>query len=128
LILFDSDVAIDVLRGRPPAVEWFDSLPANEVLIVLGFVAMELIFGSRNSADLADTEQWHARFRTVWLEPELCQKARETLARIHLTNAIGVIDMLAAQVALSLDLPLYTFNEKHFRVVPGLRIIQPYSR
>jgi predicted nucleic acid-binding protein len=36
--------------------------------------------------------------------------------------------MLIAQTALMANLPLHTFNDKHFKAVPNLRTIQPYSR
>jgi predicted nucleic acid-binding protein len=64
----------------------------------------------------------------VWLEPELCQTAYQVLPAVHLRNAIDPVDLLIAQVAISLDLPLYTFNQKHFDVVPGLKTIRPYTR
>lgn len=45
MILLDSDVLIDLLRRRPPAVIWFDALSEDEELMVSGYVVMELIQG-----------------------------------------------------------------------------------
>lgn len=44
--LLDSDVLIDVLRGHPPAVQWFAGL--DELPTVPGFVVMELIQDADN--------------------------------------------------------------------------------
>ena len=128
MILFDSDVAIDVLRGLPQAAAWYATLPQNEIIILPGYVAMEVIGGTRDSKDLRDTERWVAACKVVWIEPSLCERAYQTLAQVHLRNAIGVLDILIAQVAISLRLPLHTLNQKHFDVVPGLTTVRPYTR
>lgn len=41
--LLDTDILIDVLRGHPPAVDWFGDL--SELPSVPGFVVMEFILG-----------------------------------------------------------------------------------
>ena len=128
MIILDSDVAIDVLRGLAPAVTWFGSCPQDEVVIIPGYVAMEVIWGTRDARDQRETERWLAQFQMVWLEPELCHRAYQTLVAVHLRNAIDTLDLLVAQVAMSLDRPLCTFNQKHFDVVPGLKTIRPYRR
>ncbi len=58
------------------------------------------------------------------------------IARVHTTTSllfwlshkIGMLDALIAETAVGLDAPLATFNDKHYRVVVGLRLLQPYSR
>jgi len=37
-------------------------------------------------------------------------------------------DVLIGQTAVTLDTPLYTFNQKHYQFVPGLQTVQPYER
>lgn len=48
--------------------------------------------------------------------------------QVHLANAIGILDMLIAHTAIDMNLPLHTFNLKHYAAVPGLQTIQPYAR
>ena len=116
------------MRGITPAVTWFHSLPRDEVVIIPGYVAMEVIWGTRDTVDQRQTERWLSVGQIVWLEPALCQAAYRILMDVHLKNAIGVLDMLVAQVALSFDLILHTFNQKHLNAVPGLKTIRPYTR
>lgn len=47
---------------------------------------------------------------------------------LHLVQGIGANDALIAQTAVELGLPLHTFNLKHYRSVPALVTIQPYTR
>jgi predicted nucleic acid-binding protein len=46
----------------------------------------------------------------------------------HLSHSLGLLDALIAASAIGLNATLLTFNEKHYRVVPGLVIRKPYNR
>jgi predicted nucleic acid-binding protein len=48
MIFLDSDVVIDLLRGYPSALEWFNTLDTGETMALSGFVVMELIQGCLN--------------------------------------------------------------------------------
>lgn len=128
MILLDTDVAVEILRGNPNATAWFSSLPRNEIIVLPGFVAMELIFGTKDERDQRRTETWMRTFRIVWLSGRQCEQADRLLRSAHLKNAIGVLDAMIAQTALVLKLPLHTFNLKHFNVVPNLKTVQPFLR
>ena len=54
--------------------------------------------------------------------------ALSLFTRYHLSHHLGIIDVLIAQLALSLDLPLHTFNQKHYAAIPGLELAQPYVK
>jgi predicted nucleic acid-binding protein len=45
-----------------------------------------------------------------------------------MVDSLGIINALIGQLALSLDLPLYTFNQEHYAAIPRLQVVQPYSR
>ncbi len=49
-------------------------------------------------------------------------------ARYYLSHGLGIIDALIGQMAASLDLPLHTFNQKHYAAIPRIRLVQPYPR
>lgn len=127
MIILDSDVMIDLLRQYPPAVAWLDSL-GDEEIILPGFVVMELIQGSNNKAEQDQVEKILTAFETVWPSPETCDEALTIFARYHLSHSLGFLDALISQTAVSLNLPLHTFNRKHYAVVPNLVTIEPYSK
>jgi len=39
-----------------------------------------------------------------------------------------LLDVLIAQTALALGVPLYTFNQKHYQFLSELHTIQPYAK
>jgi predicted nucleic acid-binding protein len=43
-----------------------------------------------------------------------------------LSHGLEIPDALIAATALELSLPLYTLNDRHFRMIPGLTVLRPY--
>src|SRR5438874_13648847 len=61
MILLDSDVGVDLLRGKPQAIAWLASL-GRQRITVPGYVAMELIQGCHDGAALARTQRELANY------------------------------------------------------------------
>jgi predicted nucleic acid-binding protein len=128
MILLDSDVMIDLLRQYSPAMAWFDTLDDEEEITLSGYVVMELIQGCRNKKEQARVQRELATYGVVWLSPAGCDEALEIFVERHLSHGAGMLDVLIGQTAVALGAPLYTFNQKHYRFMPGLQIVQPYER
>jgi predicted nucleic acid-binding protein len=128
MILLDSDIMIDLLRQYPLAMSWFDSLPDEEELALPGFVVMELIQGCRNKTEQKKIESELATYTVIWPSPETCDTALTVFAQQYLQHNFGILDALIGQMAIALNLPLYTFNQKHYAAIPGLKTVQPYKR
>jgi predicted nucleic acid-binding protein len=124
--LLDTDVLIDVQRGHSPALAWFAAL--TDLPAVPGFVVMELIQDARNSGEVQRALQLVAPLRVVWPTEADCARALSDFKTYHLSHSLGLLDALIAACAVGLSATLYTFNDKHYRVVPGLVTAQPYTR
>ena len=127
MILVDTDVVIDLLRNLPQATEWFASIE-DEVIILPGYVAMELVQGCRSRAELGIVEQQIQGMMVVWPDPETCNSALAVYAKRRFSHGLGLLDALVGQLAVSLDLPLHTFNQKHYSGIDGLVTVEPYGR
>ncbi|NKQ35773.1 MAG: type II toxin-antitoxin system VapC family toxin [Chloroflexi bacterium] len=128
MILLDSDVMIDLLRQFPPAMAWFDTLADEEEIILPGYVVMELIQGCRNKREQEKLQRGLAAYGVIWPSADDCDKALEVFTQYRLSHNAGLLDTLIGQIAVALNVPLYTFNQKHYRFVPGLQTTQPYER
>lgn len=128
MILLDSDVMVDLLRQYPPAVAWFDTLDEDEEIALPGYVVMELIQGCRNKEE--QERLWRAvmPYGVVWLMPADCDRVLELFLEHRLSHGVGLLDVLIAQTALALKVPLYTFNQKHYQFLSELQTVQPYVR
>ena len=109
MLLLDTDVMIDLLRQYPPAVAWLDSLGEEEIVLP-GFVMMELIQGCRNKREQEKLETDLAAYRIAWPAPATCDAALAVFTSHHLSHGLGIVDALIAQMAVTLHIPLHTFN------------------
>lgn len=125
MILLDTDVAVDILRGHPPAVAWLQGLGSTP-LGIPGLVVMELLQGCQNKAEQLRVEQFCQPYVLYWPTEADCQRALQDFAAFHLSNNLGLLDALIAHTATGLNEPLATFNLKHYGVVANLKTIQPY--
>lgn len=128
MMLLDSDVLIDLLRKYPPAAAWFNALHGDEELMVSGYVVMELIQGCRNKAEQESVQRELGTYGVVWPSSADCDKALEVFAMYRLSHNAGLLDVLIGQTAVSLSMPLYTFNQKHYSFISGLQTVQPYIK
>jgi predicted nucleic acid-binding protein len=126
MALVDTDVLVDVQRGHPPALAWFAGL--TDVPAVPGFVVMELVQDARNSREVRRAIKLVAPLPVVWPTEPDCARALSDFAAYHLSHGLGLLDALIAACAVGRSVTLYTFNDKHYRVVPGLVTAQPYTR
>jgi len=124
--LVDTDVLIDIKRGHPPALAWFAGL--TELPAVPGFVVMELVQDARNAREVRRALQLVAPLPLVWPTEADCARALSDFTAYHLSHGFGLLDAMIAACAVGLSATLYTFNIKHYGIVPGLRVAEPYTR
>ena len=125
MILLDTDVMIDILRGYEPAKEWLRS--AQEIGVP-GLVAMELIQGCLNTKEQKQLEKALSEYQLYWPDEDDCNRALASFSAHPLSDNIGLLDALIAETAVGINAELGTFNVKHYRVLMRLRSIQPYER
>jgi predicted nucleic acid-binding protein len=125
-VLLDTDILIDVQRAHPSAVAWFAGLQTAPLLP--GFVAMELVQDAQNTRQVQQVLKLISPLPIVWPSEADCSRAFADFTALHLSHGLGLLDALIASCAIGLSMPLCTFNVKHFRVVPGLQLLQPYTR
>lgn len=126
MYLLDTDVLIDIQRGRPMAVAWFSQL--SDLPAVPGYVVMELIQDAQNAGQVRQVLKLTAPLPVVWPTEMDCQRALADFTAYHLSHNLGLIDALIAACAVGLSATLCTFNLKHYRVISALHIEQPYPR
>lgn len=127
MLLLDTDRVIDVLRGHAPAVAWLNSVKGQPIVLP-GFVVMEVLQGCRNRVEQSRVEQVLAPLARAWPSSTDCDAALAAFGQFHLSHALGLLDTLMSHVAVSLGVPLHTFNQKHYAAIAALTTVQPYTR
>ena len=119
--LLDTSVAIDHLRGSPPAVGLLsDLVDAEEALLASEIVRFELLAGVRDN-EVEALERFFSAVSWVPIGEEVA-RAAASLAQRHRRAHSGIddADYLIAATALLLEADLLTTNVRHFPMISGL--------
>lgn len=119
--LLDTSVAIDHLRGSPPAVDLLNELiGAEESLLASEVVRFELLASVREE-EVEGLEQFFSAISWVPVGEEVA-RAAGSLAQRHRRSHSGIddADYLIAATALLLEADLLTTNVRHFPMIAGL--------
>lgn len=124
MIVADSDVLIDALRGRPAAVRRIERELESGGLATTAITAFELRSGVRSERSAAQVDRLLAALPIFPLDEAAANQAAE--ARRHLEDSgtpIGMADYLIAGICLARGATLLTRNRAHFERVPGLALV-----
>lgn len=126
MIVVDSDVLIDALRGREPSRSRVAGGLIDGTLATTAINAFELRSGARSSKQEADVEALLAPLTGLAFDSEASRAAaaarRELEAR---GETVGMGDYLIAGICLSRGLPLLTRNRDYFGRIPALGLVEP---
>ena len=122
-IIIDSDILIDFTRGNETAVDWLDAAKSEATLIISSMTEMELIIGSRDKKHLKEILHFLARFQIVSINEQISDQSAALVAKYCLSHRLMIPDAIIAATALTLDEPLATNNQKDFRFIDGLRLL-----
>ena len=123
LVVVDTDLVIDFLRGRGPGAPLVRELIVSHRFRVTAITAFELHLGADFLARRDDILRV-VRSRTFPLDAASALRGGEVAATLRGAGQdIGLADCLQAGICLNFDLPFATRNRKHFNRVEGLRLL-----
>jgi predicted nucleic acid-binding protein len=114
-VLVDSDILLEVLRGRKPEVarHWADAVAMGTPLFYSPVTLAEVRYGMWEHARVS-TERVFSSMLTVPIEVEIGTRAGDYLRKFHASHAVELGDALIAATASVHELDLWTHNRKHF--------------
>jgi tRNA(fMet)-specific endonuclease VapC len=123
MMIADTDVLIDFLRGREP----FASRVALEIesgsLKTTSVTRFELQSGARTKREVELIGGLLAAIPTLPLDADSADRAAEARRSLERSGTpIGMADSLIAGIVLANAGTLLTGNRKHFERVPGLKL------
>jgi predicted nucleic acid-binding protein len=104
--LLDSDVLIDVSRGKLAAREYLEALPEGWAISQVS--ALELIVGARDNRDLTVIDAFLSAFVVVPLRESTGTRSYDLLKRYAKSHGLHVFDSLVAATAIEEGLTLVT--------------------
>ncbi len=121
--LFDTDVIIEYLRGRPEAARFLHNLPGEFCLSAV--TVAELYAGVRDH-ERHGFERFLKAFRVVPLDTELARDGGLLKREYGRSHGTGLADAMIAATARHLDAFFYTFNLRHYPMLDRART--PWER
>ena len=115
MILIDSDVLIEHLRGKEPARDWLMHARQESGPLAISTVSLTEIAGGMRSPErrevmrlLGSMQRFEVTEQVAWRAATLMQEYRRSHSRI------GLGDYLIAATALTEGLELATLNVRHY--------------
>lgn len=120
-MLIDTDVLIWYMRGNEKAYKSIESSGSFSISVV---TYMELVQGMRNKKELNSLRKalhgWGAKI--LYLSEEISAKAMFFVEQNFLSHSIQLADALIGATAIAYSLPIVTGNDKHYKVMGGIKI------
>jgi len=121
--ILDSDVLIDISRGKTSAIDCVDTLPGPWAISQV--TAMELLVGARDKRELAYLDAFLSSYPIIRLSESIGKMAYRLLMDYCMSHGLHVFDSLIAATALEQSLTLVTRNRRHFAMIDGLMLRVP---
>jgi predicted nucleic acid-binding protein len=114
-VLVDTDILIEVLRGRKAEVVrmWSQTVSEEEPLFYSPVTLAEIRHGMRGH-ERESTERVFSPMLSVPMEAEIGARAGDYLRAFHASHSLELGDALIAATASIHQLALWTQNRKHF--------------
>jgi len=117
MIVLDTTVLIDVLRGHRPALEWLESLDVVPACSEL--TRVEMARGLRHP-ELPAGESLMRALQWIAVDEEIARRAGTLGRRWRRSHGVGTVDLVIAATAQHLDATLATSNVRHFPMFADL--------
>ena len=122
--LLDSDILVEYLRNRPPALDYVDTLEGNLLISVI--TVAELIAGARNQFERQSIELFLSALEVIPIDYTIARQGGLFRQQYKQSHGTGLDDALIAATAIQSNAQLVTFNRRHFPMIANLQV--PYER
>ena len=119
MILVDTNILIDYLRGRPDAIAWLEALEERTAISAIS--VLELYAGARGQRDERDIIALREQLTCLPAGEEITERAGAILRHYSMSHGIDIPDAIIAATAEHHGLRLATLNVKHFPMFPKLK-------
>lgn len=120
-MIIDTDILIWYMRGNEKAKKAIGKSTAFQISVV---TYMELVQGMRSKSELKELRKafknWNAH--VLFINEEISSKALFFVERFFLSHSLELADALIAATAVSSGIPIFTGNDKLYRMIKELEI------
>ena len=123
ILIIDTDILIDIARGDVSAASAIQALQQTFSIAISSVTEMELIVGCRNKEELRELDELLQLFQIVKLTARVSEIAVTLLRRYRLSHGLLIPDALIAATSLAQNLAFITKNQRDYRFIEGLNLL-----
>jgi hypothetical protein len=123
LVICDTNIFISLFRGIPETISDLQTIGSANVLIP-SISVMELYRGMENKKELREMERKLKQFNIIHYNDSVSEKAIELVLQFKLSHDLQIPDAIIGAMSVVYDLPLFTYNRKDFKYIPGIRMFR----
>lgn len=120
MILLDTNILIEILKGHKATVDTVQGF--NEEIAISSISVMELYYGALNKAEVKKIEKFVSVFTLMHLDSEISMSALQMVRTYAKSHALDIPDSLIAATAIKNNCMLFTYNQKDFKYIKGLKL------
>jgi predicted nucleic acid-binding protein len=122
VILVDSDVLIEHLRGNADARDWLVRARQSAGPLAISVVSLTEVAGGMRSPERREVMRLLGSMQRFEVSEQVAWRAATLMGEYRQSHSgIGLGDYLIAATALTDGLELATLNVRHFPMFPGLK-------
>jgi tRNA(fMet)-specific endonuclease VapC len=121
-LLCDTCVIIDTINGRSAVLN--DLLAKGTHLFINSVIEMELLQGARDKKELQVIKKKLLSFRLLDLQQIIFNSATQLMRDYRLSHSLALPDAVIGATAIYYQIQLYTYNQKDFRFLPEIQLMQ----
>lgn len=123
LLILDTDILIDVLRGDANAILFLQTKSQQFQLAISAVTQMELMVGCRNKTELQALDKFLQRFQLLKVMESISDRATDLLRQYRLSHGLLIPDAVIAATALEYNESFVSKNQRDYRFIAGLNFL-----
>lgn len=124
LVIIDTDILIDFSLDRSDAVNTMADLEDQFILNISVITAMELYAGCRSKRDLNRVDELISDIHIEFVTKPISQQSFELMKEFRSSHGVEINDMLIAATSMNLEAKLISKNQKHYKFLPGIDLLE----
>jgi predicted nucleic acid-binding protein len=126
MVICDTNIFISAFNGIENAMEILERIGYNEVLMS-SVTVMELYRGMKNKDQMAQMAKRIKDYNVVDFNEAISERSVELMRHYKLSHNLDIPDAIIAATCIVFDIPLFTYNIKDFKFIPGINLYEPQA-
>jgi len=121
LVICDTNIFISLFKEFSETIADLKSI-GDENVLISSVSVMELYRGMENKRELKTMENKIKRYNLIHFNEQVSVKAIELVQLFKLSHNIQIPDAIIGAMSVIYKLPLFTYNKKDFKFIPGIEL------